>query len=401
MRNIFKFLTMGLMVIALAAGAATNSFAQDPAAEQQAVYQKFLDNRKGPEVEKFKIAIAAGEEYLQKYGADEANKEIVAYINKILPQLKKAVEGTAVVDRFTKAVPAKNWDEAFASGKQLIAADPDNINVMLILASIGFDNAVANPPVDKYNADTISIAKTAIQKLEENKPSLGGTYGGFDYQYKNDKFADGKSNSLGWMNYTIGYIMFNRLNQKKESLPYLYKATQANSATKSFPEIYRLVGTYYRDEYNRIVADRKAKIDANNGEETDETKASLGLQYAYAERAIDAYARAYKVGGTETEAYKKSLMETAKQFYNARFGNDTGADAYIAAAPGKAFADPATEVTPVVVETPATTATPTTGTPSASTTAPATTTKPATSASTTAAPKTTPSASPAPKKPKK
>lgn len=394
MKNVFKFLMIG----AVAAGTALTGFAQDPAADQQAVYQKFLDNRKCVEpvnLDKCRVAIAAGDEYLQKYGADEANKAIVDYLNKQLPPLKKFVETTAVSQRFNAAVPAKNWDEAFASGKELLAQNPDNIDVMLILASIGFDNAIAAPPIDKYNADTVNLAKTAIQKLNEGKPSLTGNYGAFVYNYKTPEFADGKNNALGVMNYTVGYIMFNRLNQKKEALPYLYKATQANSATKSLPEIYRLIGSYYLDEYNKIVADRKAKIDANNGEETDETKASLGLQYAYAERAIDAYARAYKVGAKESEAYKKSLTNIARQVYNARFGNETGADAYIAAAPNKPFVDPATDVTPVVVETttPAVGTPATTGTPAA--TNPAMTAKPATASMTPPA-----AATPAAKKPK-
>lgn len=366
MKNIFKFLMMGLMMIALAAGAAETGFAQDPAAEQQAVYQRFLDNRKGPEVEKIKVAVAAGEEYLQKYGADEANKQIVDYINKQLPKLKEFVAVTEGANRFNTSVAAKNWDATFAAGKELLAKNPDNLDVMLVLASIGFDNAAANPPVDKYNADTVNIAKTAIQKLEENKTSGTGNYGAFDYQYKNANFADGKNNALGWMNYTVGYIMYNRMNQKKEALPYLYKASQSASATKDFPEVYRMIGAYYRDEFNKIVTDRAAKIQANDGKETEETRAALGMQYAYADRAIDAYARAFKVAGAkEPEAYKKPLMTTAKEFYKARFGKDEGADAYITSATTKAFIDPTLPITPVEVEslTPTAPAT-TTATPS-------------------------------------
>lgn len=399
MRNIFKFLMMGLMMIAFAAGAATTTFAQDPAAEQQAVYQKFLDNRKGPGVDKFKIAIAAGEEYLQKYGADEANKEIVAYINKLLPQLKKAVGGLEDSNRFNTSVPAKNWDDAFASGKELLAQSPDNIDVMLVLASIGFDNATATPPVDKYNADAVNYAKAAIQKINENKPSGTGNYGAFDYVYKNNKYADGKNNALGWMNYTIGKIMFDRMNQKKEALPYLYKATQTPGFIKDSPDVYVLIGSYYRDEYNRIVADRAAKIKANGDKETPETRDALGMQYAYADRAINAYALAYKTANANPEVkepYKKGLMDTSKLFYKARFEKDDGSDAYIATESAKPLIDPTTEVAPVAVEkleTPITETPATTGTPTASpTTSPSTTATPTTSPS--ASPKPTPSASP-------
>lgn len=362
------------MMVAFAAGTATVTFAQDPVAEQQAVYQKFLDNRKGPKPEQFKIAIAAGEEFIQKYGSNPDNKEIVDYINKFLPQLKKIVNVTGAADEFNKAVPAKNWDAAFSAGKSLVSENPDNVDVMLILASIGFDNATATPPVDKYNTDAINMAKMAIEKIQAGKPSATGNYGAFDYVYKTTKYADGKNNALGWMNYTIGRIMFDRLNQKKDALQYLYKATQTPGFIKDAPDVYALIGSYYRDEYNKIVTDRAAKIQANGNKETPETRDALGMQYAYADRALDAYSKAYKIANANPEVkpeYKKGLMDTLKGFYKARFEKDDGADAYIAQASNAPLTDPTTQITPVAVEklpettTPATDGT-TTATPSAS-----------------------------------
>lgn len=398
---------MGLMMVAFAAGTVTTGFAQDGQAEKEAIYKKFTDNFNGKTVEQRKIAIEAGKEYLQKYEAD--NDEVVAYIKRVLPKVEKSIEGdvSAESKAFNEAVPAKNWDAAFTNGKAILSKAPDNIDVMLVLASIGFDNSVANPPVDKYNTDAINFAKMAIQKIEEGKPSGTQKYGAFAYEYKTDKFPDGKSNALGWMNYTIGSIMFNRLNQKKEALPYLYKATQANSATKNFAEIYRLIGSYYLNEYNNIVTDRNAKIQANGGKETEETRAALGMQYAYADRAIDAYAIAHKIANAnpaEKAEYKTALLNTAKQAYKARFGKDEGADAYIATQSSKSLVDPGSAVTPVSVEslapetpsttdTPTTTASPsTTGTPQASPSA-----SPKTTGSPTASPKASPSTSATPK----
>lgn len=346
MKTILKFLMPALLMFSFASATVPSVFAQD---DQEAVYNKFLANRKGPEVEKVKVAIAAGEEYLQKFGSDANNKDIVDYINKQLPLLKDFVSKSEGINSFDQAVRAKNWANSFSSGKQIIASDPDRLDILLVLASIGFDQAAANPPVDTYNADTVSIAKQAIQKLNEGKPSMTGNYGAYEYQYKNAEFADGKNNALGWMNYTAGYIMFNRMNQKKDALPYLYKASQANSATKNFPEVYRLIATWYRDEFNRIVEERKAKIDANNGQETDETKAALALQYAYAERAIDAYYRAYKVADPKNTAFRTALLNTAKEFYKVRFDKEDGFDAFVASSTAKSFADPTVAVTPVVL----------------------------------------------------
>lgn len=405
MKNIFKYLIMGLMVMTFAASASTTIFAQDPAAtprtltpeqqtEKEGIYKRFLDNRKGPDVAKFKIAIAAGDEFLQKYSDDA---EISAYINKQLPPIKKYVADTEGAGQFDKDLAAKNWDGVFAAGKTLLASNPDNIDVMLVLASVGFDNAMATPPVDKYNTDTVNYAKAVIQKINEGKPSLNKKYGAGAYEYVTPKYADGKANALGFMNYTIGAIMFNRLNQKKEALPYLYKATQTAGFAKDTPDLYAMIGTYYRDEYNRIVTDRAAKIKANGDKETPETREALGMQQAYADRAINAYVAALKVANANPdvkEPYKKGLSDNAKLFYKARFDKEEGADAYIAAELNKPFVDPTSAIVPVAVEslepTPAPATTPaTTGTPAATTPATTTPTAPATTPA-----KPTPSATP-------
>lgn len=419
MKNIFKFSKTGLMIIAFAAGAATTTFAQDPAAtprvltpeqqtEKETIYKSFLDNRKlcidkvKPDVDKCDVTVKSGEEFLQKFSDDA---EVSAYINKQLPPIKKYIVSVRGAGQFDKDLTAKNWDGVFSSGKALLATNPDNIDVMLVLASVGFDNATATPPVDKYNTDAVNYAKTAIQKLNEGKPSLNGNYGAGPYQYKNDKYADGKNNALGWMNYTVGVIMANRMNQKKEALPYLYKATQTPGFIKDTPDVYVLIGTYYRDEYNRIVNDRAAKIKANGDKETPETREALGMQQAYADRAINAYATALKVANANADIkpeYKKGLTDTAKLFYKARFEKDDGADAYIATESNKPFADPTSTITPVPVEsleptTPATTGTPTpSGTPATTTPAPTTpTTTPKPGTTTPTAPATKPATTPA------
>lgn len=349
MKTILKFLMPALLMFAFVSASAPFVSAQND--EQTALYEKFTANYRGPEIEKIKTAIAAGDEYVKKFGSDANNKEITDFINGALPKLKTFVQNREQLTTFDTSFRAKNWNEVFSSGKQIVAVNPDQLDVMLVLASIGFDQAAANPAVDTYNADTIAMAKMALQKINEGKASPSGNFGAFEYQYKNTLYSDGKNNAIGWMNYTIGYIMFNRMNQKKDALPYLFKAAQANSATKGFPEVYRLIATWYRDEFNRIVEDRKAKIDANNGQETDETKASLALQYAYAERAIDAYYRAYKVADPKNTAFRNALLNTAKEFYKVRFNKDEGFDAFVAGSTAKPLADPTVAVTPVTLTT--------------------------------------------------
>lgn len=73
-------------------------------ADAESLYQRFLENRRGPELEKIKIAIEAGEEFIKIYGDEgkikeeyrevfqEDFKEIIDYVKKQLAKLKNRIE---------------------------------------------------------------------------------------------------------------------------------------------------------------------------------------------------------------------------------------------------------------------------------------------------------------------
>lgn len=390
MKTVLKFLTLGLILAAFGVISATSTFAQATLDECNALYNdKFLPNRKGPEIEKFQIAVSAGTEYLDKCKTLEGQEEVKAYIEKQLPNVKSKLEEALwnrdVIDPFNASVPAKNWDVAFDKGKRILGKNPDFIDVMLVLASVGFDNAAANN--DKYNADTISMAKLVMQKLDEGKPSVTGDYGAFAYRYKTTKCTDGKVNATGWMNYTIGYITFYRQKNPKDAAPYLYKATQVGCETKNMGDIYRMIGSYYIDEFKKLDDQRIAMIEKSktpekpNGEDTPETKAMLALERGYMERIIDAYYRASKLA---TDAKNKDAwLARAKDFYGFRFDKKDGFDTWVADINTKPFPDPTSAVTPVVVEdTKATTTTGAANVSNDTTAAPTNDTRPRTAATT-------------------
>mgnify|MGYP006952627148 CR=1 FL=1 len=250
------------------------------------------------------------------------------------------------------------------TGRELLAKSPDLIDVPIVLATIGFDNAALKTPNDRYNNDAINYARQAIQQMEAGKTSK--QYGAYAYSYNN------KDNAMGWMNYTIGYIMFNRMNQKKEALPYLYKATQHNGGAKNLPIIYQMIGDFYKEEYNRIDDQRTTiakEAEADTNEETkkqkiDKAKELLALQKGYADRMIDAYARA-RANAAADKAYQDALYNTLKILYGVRFdGKTDGLDAYLSSTVSKPMPDPTSTVTPVAeTSTTATTSSTTTTTP--------------------------------------
>ncbi len=424
MKTIFRFLALGILMTVFSAVTVTSSFAQDPAADKAALYKTYMDNYESKEAEKIEIAIQAAKQYVEKYGASDADKEQVEYYKKAIPDLEKSVAQIkkakgdaekakatqALFTRFDTAVKGTNGKanapEVYASGKEIIAGNPDFVDVILVLGSVGFDQAVLPTPVDTYNEDTIQYAKMAIQKLEANKPSKTGDFGVLQYSYKNKDYPDGKSNALGWMNYNIGYIMYYRQGKdnpakKKEALPFLYKATQYTSFNQKNPFLYQTIGAWYLDEAIKIDKDRKAKITAAGDKDTDETLAMLAMQKGYADRAIDAYARAYKFAKDDKNSkkeYTDNLYARLKELYVFRYdGKTEGIDQFVATVQSKPLPDPLTAITPVKDETttpPATTST-TTSPAATSTTTPA---EPAPAKPTPAASKPTP-ATPSPAKP--
>jgi hypothetical protein len=405
----------------MASGMMLAAFAVVPALAQQeectALYeQKFLPNYKGPEIAKRKTAVEAGEQYIAKCASLDA--DITKYLEKAIPPIKKKIDFEENVEAFNGAIKNAQTidaDVAFRSGKRLLSEhDPNMIDIMIVLASIGFDKAVAKPPVNTYNTDAVSFAKQAIQKIEGGKTSP--QYGAYGFSYKN------KDNALAWMNYTVGYITFFNQGNKKEGLPYLYKATKFETGGKDNPKtnsaIYQAIGDYYKDEYNRLDDERSGLAKQAEGKTPEEAKVLadkakelLLLQKGYAERMIDAYGRAHAYAGTD-KAYKDALYDTLKVLYTFRHDNKPPAplDSYISGLTNKPMPDPTTTVTPVVDTTPTTTATTPTTTSSSLTTTPTSTTTTNARTSTTAdtntkqattkpktAPK-TPAKTPAPKK---
>jgi hypothetical protein len=411
MKTVLKFLTLGLIFAAFGAISVTNTFAQATVEECDAIYnQKFLANRTAKEAAKLEISVNGGKEYLEKCGALTGQEEVKAYVEKQLPNVTKRWEAAKwdeqVIQPFNSSFAAKNWDVTFDKGKQIIAKEPDFLDVMLVLASVGFDRAAEKN--DKFNADAINMAKMALQKMIEGKPSITGDYGaafpgGVGFVYKTKTCTDGKTNATGWMNYTIGYITFYRQNNQKDAAPYLYKATQVGCETKNMGDIYRMIASFYVEEFKKLDEERVKKITAAGEKDTDETKAMFALQRGYMERIVDAYARASKLA--TTPATKDAWLNLAKTFYKFRFNDDvTGFDKWVADATAKPFTDPTTTVTPIVVEDTKATTTGATKVSSDTSSAPVAETRPRTAettAKTGAAANTTtkaPAKKPAPKK---
>lgn len=372
MKTIFRFVKMGLVLTALAVVGATAVLAQDPCADTAAINAldaKFRENWEKKAWAERQVAVDAGKEYLEKYGNCESVKEIADYLKTAIPTLEAGVKAQrqkeeliALYKRFDDSIKAKKYEETYAAGKEIVAKYPENsLDQILAMGSIGYDESYNKNY--KYNDDTLRFAKMAISHIESGKTSK--KYGLYQWEYKT------KENAVGWMNLTVGYITYYANKDKKGALPYLYKASQASSDTKTNPLVFEAIGAYYFDEVSKLAEEVKKMIADQKETDTPEVKtqkeadikAKIALLNGYAERAMDAYARAHKVAKSDpsVKAYKEGLYKTLQTLYNVRFAKTDGMDSFIAGLVSKPMPDPTSTVTPIVEE-PKTTDT-TTGSP--------------------------------------
>jgi len=398
------------MAAIFAIGAVTAS-AQDPCANIEVltaaadkVREDFANYGKATFDGKQKT-IDGGKDFVVKYGACEPTKDLTDYINKYVPgmetQLAAAKEKKAkddLVARFDNALKAKSWNEVYASGKEILAKYPDEFrDAVLVLGSIGLDETAKTPRVTTWNDDTLKYAKMSIADLEAGKTFK--TFGVREFKYKS------KEDALGWMNYTIGFILAFDKNNKKDAVPYLYKATQLASDTKNNPIVFQSIGSFYFDDVKRLVGEvtaLEARQDPTATPEVqkalvEEIKAKVAMVNGTAEAAIDAYSRAYKLADPtpKGKVYKDGLYKTISDLYNVRFGKATGIDAWITSTTAKPMPNPMNPVAPIrdpEPVAPVTTTTSTTPTPTAKPT-PTTTVKPAPSGTKPAGPAAKPASS--------
>jgi hypothetical protein len=359
-KTIFRLTTAGLMLAALIALGAVAGLAQDPctdAAGQTAMQDEFdklyadkvnLDVRQK--------AIDSGKAFIDKYGTCSSTKERTDWLKINIPKMETRLKDArdagvkeAAIKRFNTALTGKNWDEVYASSKELMSKYPaDFSGLELVMGSIGYDELFNNNP--KYTDQTLQYAKQSLSDLQAGKDFKPG-YGVAPFVYKS------KEDATAWMNLTIGTLLQLGKKDKAAAAPYLYAATQAPaiSDVAKNPNPYEFIGGYYFDQLNKIIETIQTKTkeqkDTDTPEEAqrkiDELKGLVAQSNGVAERAMDAFSRAYSLG-TKPE-YKAKMKQNVADAYKVRYGA-TGpmtVDAFIASAVAKPFVNPTTPIAPI------------------------------------------------------
>jgi hypothetical protein len=343
-----------------------------------ALYKKFTDNIKTNQ----DVAYQAGQEYLQKYSAED---DYTKYIKRWVTAYD-AQKASAAKDEVQKKIDAKDYNGAFALGKQLLAKDPNDLLTLNRLAIAGWFAAIPPTNNEANNADAIRYGKQAIQLIQQGKTFVEG------------QPIEKKDEVLGWLNYSLGFL--NRKSNPTEAANHYVKAAQLEGPPKKDPQLYDLLARAYEEgAYKKMLDDYKARFPTDEQKASPEGMAANEKIKQMTDLLIDAYARAVayatdpKFAAAKTE-WRNQLAAYYKYRNN---GSDTGLDQLISGVTAKPIPTPdsinnapatapattgSTSTTPPATQ-PAGTTTTTPGTTTAQpTTKPATTTQPKTTSNT-------------------
>ena len=382
----------------IAQQAQPSAAAQDACSDQgkEALYASFLKNRQGDQAKAYEdakkyLACPAGQ-------VTEAQQKIIDYLTK----WSKAYDEAFKKVNFIKLLYTdKKYPEAYALGKELLTAEPENLTVLVHLGANGYLLVPLKNPA--LIAESLDYARKAIQALDAGKTLE-------DWQP-----LAGKDVAVAYLNFTVGALTLEK--EPANALKNLIKAAQFETPLKKSPFTYAYIaGAYETGPYAKMSEEYKTMYGGKD--ETPESKLALANINQIVDRMIDGYARAVALAGTDPNyATQKTVWnDSLMQWYKYRNNNtDTGLGQLVAGILSKPLPPEPTPLTSLPASTPAATPVGNPGTNGATapsttgTTAPGTPTttpnKPATTpATTTTANKpatTTPATKPAGTKPDK
>lgn len=292
---------VAIFALPVAAGtsiAQPNNEVQDQCTQEakDALYKTFRESRQADQVKAYDAA--------KKYLACPAPAEVTPQLQAIIDYLKKWVtayeEGSKKIKCRELLYNEQKFVEAFALCEEILAAEPENLKILVDLGANGYlvaNNATLAPKA-------VTHATKALQMIESGKTI--------------DDWAPlaGKDVAVAYLNYTIGAITLPK--DPAAALKNLLKAAQFETPLKKSPFTYAYIaGAYETGPYAKL----SEQYEPHKGkEETPESKLILANIHQIVDRMIDGYARAVALAGTDTKfaAQKPVWQEALTGWYKFR-----------------------------------------------------------------------------------
>jgi len=364
MKKMTRLLTIAAAVAMLAlpiaaktviAGPGTLGQDQCTPENKEAYYAAFRESRttdqaKAYDQAKKYLACPPGE-------ASETQTKIIDYLKKWVGAYEDATKKMRLPQLIYND---KKYPEAYALGREIVAAEPDNLKALIDLGANGY--LLANLKNPQLSNEAVGYARKAIEMLDAGKTV--------------ESWAplSGKEEALAYLNYTIGSLTLDQ--DPSGALKHLIKAAQIETPLKKSPYTYSYIAVAYEsglyakqsDEYKRLYTGK---------DETPESKLALANINQLIDRMIDGYARAVALAGTDArfQSGKTVWNEQLTNWYKYRHNqSDAGLSEMVASILSKPLPPEPTPLTSLPAAAPAGTAA---GTPTTtSSTTPANAAKP-------------------------
>jgi hypothetical protein len=321
MKKLITFFSICTTVAILALPvAARNSIAQPDNAFQDACTQEAKDALYASFLKNVKADQAKAYDEAKKYLACPASGEVTEGQQKIIDYLKNFVTkyeaATRKVAYRVKIYNEKKYAEGYAMGKEILATEPENLQVLVDLGA----NAYLLPPLKdaQLTADGLQYATKALSMLEGGKT------------LENWEPLGSKDIAVAYLNYSIGTLTLEK--DPSTALKNLIKAAQFKTPLTESPYTYAYIaGAYETGPYAKL--SEQYKVQYSGKDETPESKLMLANINQIVDRMIDAYARAVAVAGTKSEfaTAKTGWNESLTTWYKYRNSDKTdGMDQLVA-----------------------------------------------------------------------
>ena len=316
MNKIKTLLTIGATVAMLALPVAANNVIaaapQDACSvdAKNALYATFREARQADPAK----AYEAAKKYLACPAGTptEDGQKIIDYLTKWTKlydeqSRKNRLEVTLYND--------KNYAEAFKIGREILATEPENVQVLVHLGANGYLVVPLKNP--QLVTEAVQYATKAMQMLEGGKTleSWGP--------------LQNKDVAVAYLNYTIGSLTIEK--DPSGALKYLIKSAQSETPLKKSPITYALIaGAYETGPYAKQSAEYKEKYFGKD--ETPESKLALANINQLVDRMIDGYARAVALAGANADlaAQKTEWTTSLSTWYKFRHQSETGMNEMLA-----------------------------------------------------------------------
>jgi tetratricopeptide (TPR) repeat protein len=268
--------------------------AQDAAKEEGEVYSAFFEANKAKDIPK---AVGFAKAYLEKFPTGKYAGYLKGWLR---PHL------------FNEAITAKKTDDMIRIGKEALAAEPDNLDYLYLMAlNIRTNELSASPPNYSHGAEAAEFSQRAIKLIEGGKvPAV----------VPKENWKQGPI--LGMLYQSVGLVAA----KNKETDKALENYKKAATLDPSSPIYFLNMGSIYQEKYGTAAAKYQAfpQADRDAAELKPEVKAALDEVNTNADMVIENLARfmALTAGQDPWKSTRDQVLAALTTMYNYRHPND-------------------------------------------------------------------------------